>query len=121
MSVTALAWVAGPDTGMSSRAIWAHMMGATPAKEWGGVAYPADPDDFGRCYRLLCLMPEWRARMGEMARYGRVWAALSGAWDELSWLYETEIGSGQDTAHGYFGKSAPMLYERMRALIEAKP
>ena len=111
----ALAWIVGDDTGLSSTAIWAHMMGTAPAERFGHVAYPLDPDDFWRCYRLLLLVPEWRARIGEMAQYGPVWAALAGAWDELTALFEEEIGPGMARAYG----RAPRLYARMKALEDA--
>ena len=95
-------WVVGHDTGLSSLAIWAHMRGVTPARGW---QYPLDPDDFGRCHRLLWLTG-WRSRIGEMAAHGPVWAALAGAWDELEALYLAESSSGR----------APKLYARMKEL-----
>ena len=111
----ALAWIVSDDTGLSSRAIWAHMMGVTPTR--GGLTFhPLDPDDFGRCYRLLLRVPEWGARIGEMARHGPVWAALAAAWDELTALYEEEVGPGLDEQRRYFGKRAPRLYDRMKEL-----
>lgn len=105
MSAAALEWIAGADTGASSTAIWAHMMGT---KSEG--AYPFDPDDFGRCYRLLLRVPEWRNRISEMSKYSKVWTRLAAAWDELTTLYELEVGTGADR---YFGKRAPRLYARM--------
>jgi hypothetical protein len=83
------------------------MRGLPPGGRWGG-GRPYDPDDFGRCYRLLALAPEWRARIAEMAAYGDEWAALSAAWDELTALYEAEAPSHTGTA--------PKLYFRMREL-----
>ena len=92
----ALDWIAGGDTGMSSKAIWSHMMGL-PARGWPddrfGVAYPHDPDDFGRCYRLLALIPEWRPRIGEMAQYNRQWAALVARWSDIEAMYVLEVGA----------------------------
>ena len=96
-------WRNGPDTGTSSKAIYQHMSG----RRWGtGMDYPYDPSDFGRCYRLLLIAPEWRGRIKEMAHYGPEWAALSGAWDELTALWEEESK----------GTMAPKLYDRMREL-----
>jgi hypothetical protein len=86
-------WITGGDTGASSKAIWAHMMGV---KSDG--SYPYDPSDFGRCYRLLCLVPEWRGRMPEMARYGTIWSRLVTQWDEITRCFEEEVGcKGQAT------------------------
>lgn len=109
-------WVAGGDTGASSLAIWSHMMGVDPRTRSWGAAYPLDPDDFGRCYRLLWRIPEWRARVGEMACYGPVWAALANAWEELTALYEADVGAGLDDEGRRFGRSAPRLYDRMRIM-----
>lgn len=119
MSAAAIQWVAGGDTGISSMAIWTHMMGGDPSRsEWAVFGnYPSDPGDFGRCYRLLRLMPGWRARIGEMARYGSVWAGLAEAWDELEELYEAEV----DVSAAQHRGSAPRLYARMKAIESAAP
>jgi hypothetical protein len=111
VTAVAIDWIVGHDTGMSSKAVWAHMMGRDPADRFG-VAYPHDPDDFGRCYRLLALIPEWRARIGEMARYGREWAALSARWAEVEASYEQEIGARHRGM-------ARQTYALMREIIDA--
>ncbi len=100
-------WPISDDTGMSSKAIYRHMRGGVT----GDFPYPLDPDDFGRCYRLLLLAPEWRLRISEMAQHGKGWAALSSAWDELTALYEEESPRG----------TAPKLYARMKELLAAPP
>jgi hypothetical protein len=79
----AMTWMMGRDTGASSKSIVAVMLGGNPCQ----ASYPYDSYDFGRCYRLLTLIPEWRRRIGEMAAAGHVWAAIAGAWDELERLY----------------------------------
>jgi hypothetical protein len=94
-------WRESDDTGASSIAIYLHMLG-----RFSDGRHPIDPSDFGRCYRLLALAPEWRARIGEMSQCGPVWAALSAVWDELTALYEEELPSG----------TAPRLYARMKEL-----
>lgn len=109
----ALEWIVGDDTGVSSKAIWAHMMGTKP-ESWCFGNHPHDPDDFGRCYRLLCRIPEWRQRIGEMATLGPEWDALSAAWDELEALWEREIGPGVERRYG----SAPEICMRMREIID---
>lgn len=98
-------WITGHDTGTSSKAIYRHMKGL-PRDPSHRDNYPFDPDDFGRCYRLLTLSPDWRARIVEMGRYSTEWAALSLAWDELTALWEEES----------VGKRAPKLYARMHEL-----
>lgn len=109
-------WPESDDTGMSSKAIYRHMQRgpafAEDAFRFGGarVPFPLDPGDFGRCYRLLALAPQWRGRMNEMAQHGGGWAALAPAWDELTAVYEAEVGA---TYRG----SAPKLYARMKELL----
>jgi hypothetical protein len=104
-------WIHGHDTGISSKAIWLHMMGMPRERVVFGD-YPLDPSDFGRCYRLLALEPSWRGRIGEMAQYSQAWSALAGAWDELTAMYEAALADEK--------KQAPVMYGRMRALINSR-
>lgn len=100
-------WIVSYDTGVSSKTIWAVMMGAISGQEpWSTFNVPHDPADFGRCYRLLKAIPEWRPRLHEVAERFPKWAPLIAAWDELTALYEEEVASG----------TAPKLYARMRQL-----
>ncbi len=96
-------WPSCGDTGTSARAIFLHMQGLRV--EEIGDNIPHDPDDFGRCSRLLTApwASTWRARMGEMARYPG-WTKLSSAWAELEALYREELTTG----------AAPKLYARLR-------
>jgi len=96
--------------------IWRHMMGQNAGRAPWGVSYPLDPDDFGRCYRLLLRVPLWRERIGEMAKYGRVWAALAAAWDELEAMWAEEVGTKLERP---YGKSAPKMYARMKEIEDA--
>lgn len=69
-------------------------------------AVPRDPGDFGRCHRLLALIPDGRSRLGEVAERHPDWRPLVENWEELTRLYEEELPSGQ----------APKLYARMKEL-----
>ena len=104
----AKAWLSNGDTGISSLTIWSVMMRRTPPghPHWYPEV-PHDPDDFGRCYRLLKVMPAWRPRLGEVAARHPRWKPLVDVWDELSTLYEQELPTG----------TAPRLYARMQALL----
>ena len=115
MSHTALAWIVGDDTGISSKAIWATMMGV-PVGGLGWSSYPRDPDDIGRCFRLLALVPEWRERLPEMAALSPEWAALVGEWIDLEALWMTE---GDGTWRPPYGTRMYRLYDRMGHLIDA--
>lgn len=99
------AWLRGTDTGVSSRTILAVMTGR-PTFDSGG--HPRDPDDFGRCYRLLKRFPAWRSRMGEVAQHSLAWKALAEHWDELTALWEEESPS----------RTCPRLYARMQELTK---
>lgn len=68
--------------------------------------WPRDPDDFGRCYRLLKLIPNGVERLSEVASAYPAWARLVAAWPELTGLYEEEEPSGR----------SPKLYRRIKEL-----
>jgi hypothetical protein len=102
-----MAWLASGDTGISSETIFGVMTGQTMAMARRyGYCPPSDPADFGRCYRLLKVMPSWRARLPEVAVKFRAWKPLIEAWDELTALYEEEMSKDR----------APKLYHRMQEL-----
>jgi hypothetical protein len=62
----ALEWLFGGDTGVSSKALCAHMLGIE-VKGALGVMAPSDAADRGRCIRLLNKIPAWWDRLDEMA------------------------------------------------------
>lgn len=96
------AWMSGPDTGLSSMTLCRALAGL-PVND---PAFPYDPEDFGRCYRLLKAIPGWRSRIGEMSRVPG-WENLAPSWDGLEKLYEEELPTGQ----------APKLYAEMQRLM----
>lgn len=75
-------WIMGRDTGSSSRAIVGQMTGVT-----GQRSHPWDIDDFGRCVRMLDVLPEYRSRLDEMKPISMQWKLLVEHWDELETLY----------------------------------
>lgn len=83
------AWISGCDTGISSKTIFFVMTG----RQFSGhfrPDVPHDPDDFGRCYRLLQKIPEWKIRIPEVAKKYPEWSGLVEHWDELTGMYERE-------------------------------
>jgi hypothetical protein len=88
-----VAWLTNGDTGTSSLTIWHVMTGR--GKPQNGASVPWDPSDFGRCHRLLELMPSWRARLPEMVTRYPSWAELVTQWDEITRLYLEELPSGK--------------------------
>ncbi len=98
-------WLYGNDTGMSSEAIF-HFM--TLGIKGGNT--PADPDDLGRCLRLLERFPEWRKRMPEMADCSPEWAAMVPHWGLLETTFLSEVGGLRRSG------SAPKTYDMMAAI-----
>lgn len=104
------AWIVGSDSGLSSKAIWAHMMGTMPSRD--GWSHPHDPADFGRCARLLNLMPEWRSRLAEMADRSPAWRALVASWSEIEASMSEEVGIDWSKGH-----NAPLTYDLMKRVL----
>jgi len=95
-------WAKGRDTGTSSMTIYSVMMGVPVDR----ADVPHDPDDFGRCYRLLQLFPAWKTRLDEVAARYPAWRSLVQEWDALESLYEDALRSDSGAA----------LYARLQAL-----
>jgi hypothetical protein len=94
-------WLSGRDTGTSSRTIYSVMQHTAMER----YDIPHDPADFGRCYRLLALFPEWGERLADVARVHAAWRPFVENWAELTALYEKG--------------TAPKLYARMQKLKKA--
>lgn len=52
------------------------------------VDHPLDDEDFGRCVELLNAVPEWRARIEELAILSPAWSELSRAWSAIELAYK---------------------------------
>lgn len=102
----ALSWIAGGETGMSSKAMWAYFMGVN-----GNTAHPHDPDDFSRCYKLLELVPEWKPRILELGRLSPIWYRLVLNWDKLTEMFE------ENERTNWENYKAIGMYEFMQDLI----
>lgn len=105
-------WLDSWDTGVSSKTIWWVMTGLNPGfgSPLGcGPDVPHDPDDFGRCYRLLAAFPDWRARLPEVSARFPAWSRLVAHWADLEKLYEEEFPTG----------GAPKLYDLVQKLTGA--
>lgn len=72
------AWLLSSKVGSSSKCIAQHLTD----NECSGD-YPMDAEDLGRCIGLLDAVPEFRARLPEMAKVNCYWAALIPRWSEL--------------------------------------
>lgn len=110
-----VAWLTGGDTGISSKTIWFVMMGRENTEPYWYPSPPKDPSDFGRCHRLLTVMPSWRARLPEVAAKHPEWSGLVEHWDELTTLYEDELVNGKKNKRGE--RMATKTYNRMKQLL----
>lgn len=89
----AIQWIGSHDTGLSSKTIWNALMGT----EKFAIDVPWDAGDFGRCYRLLGSIPEWKTRLNELKTLSSSWELLIIHWDQLTELYEKVIASKEPT------------------------
>lgn len=96
-------WILGPDTGLSSRTIWGVLVGAEAIDR---PDIPYDPSDFGRCYRLLEVIPEWRSRLSEVADRFPAWRMFIAQWEAMELLWKEESPSG----------NCPRLYALMQEI-----
>lgn len=97
-------WIKGGDNGTSSETIWSVATGH-PVERHG---WPHDPDDFGRCYRLVKAFPEARAALPMVAAKfpGTPWVPYVREWNQMEALFEEELPK----------KTAPKLYDLMKKL-----
>lgn len=88
-------WISGNGTGISSQTIWCVMMGTVTesASSWR-YDTPSDDDDFGRCYRLLKFIPEWRNKLDKVGKAFPKWQPIIRQWDELTRLHEQHDHKG---------------------------
>ena len=110
------AWLKMCDHGLSSRCIADVMCGIT-----SGGEHPRDPDDFGRCERLLILYPEWRARLPEMRAVSPVWAALIDRWADIeaAWRHDVALARSKPKARDGWACS-PLMRSIIDAATEAR-
>jgi hypothetical protein len=103
-----LEWLCGTDTGTSSLTLFSVLTEKHAARAIAHrgprPAPPQDPDDFGRCYRLLQAFPAWKSRLGEVTERYPDWKGLVDQWDHLVALWQEESPSGE----------CPKLYDAMK-------
>jgi hypothetical protein len=80
-------WLATGEVGLASGSIHKHMTG-----KGGEIMHPRDVADLHRCMLLLRRIPEWEARIDEMAPRSAGWRAVAGVWPQLSASFREEAG-----------------------------
>lgn len=83
VEMKALKWALGRNTGSSSKAMCAELMGVEGADR----SYPRDAGDLGRCIGMLKAVPELRQHLDRMRTVSPYWKALVENWTELEALY----------------------------------
>jgi hypothetical protein len=112
-------WATGRDTGTSSLTIYAAIKGKKGRDREFDIPY--DPDDFGRCYRLLKLFPNWRKELDKVIALCPRWKPFVEAWDELTALYEAAGWHKFVPWHSTEGMKGDggKMYHRMKELEKA--
>ena len=80
----AMWWIANGECGMSSKTMWNCFMDNKDFQ----INHPYDPADFGRCWKLLDAIPEWKSKLYKLKPLSEAWNNLVENWDELTLFYE---------------------------------
>ena len=78
---------------------------------------PYDAGDLGRCLRLLDKLPEWRARLDEVAEAFPQWRPLVEHWSELESLYADEANENAEAGTPEWRQRMDRTYDRITELI----
>lgn len=85
-------WLTNGDTGLSSKSMLYILSDRKYAFqktfEKFGLCLPSDSDDFGRCYRLIKLIPELKENFNKLSDVSPNWELFVDNWEKLSHLYE---------------------------------
>ena len=101
--MTPIQWLFGNDTGISSKTLLAAMLG----EDYEQADVPLDAADFGRCWRLLALFPDWRARLHEVPKRFPKWGPMVAIWPELETLYKAYLIERESIRESF--KAGPAL------------
>lgn len=90
-------WALSDNTGVSSSTIASVALGIKEDKNSWRISFdcPHDASDFGRCIRLLNLVPELREYLPAVVEACPQWAPLVAIWDELEALGPTPMLDGR--------------------------
>jgi len=84
----AMWWIANGERGLSSETMWNCLIGNLDYP----IHHPYDPDDFGRCHKLLQTIPEWKNELYRLCKLSAEWNNLVINWDKLTEMYEKNVG-----------------------------
>lgn len=112
--VSVNSWPASRDTGVSSATIYYVFTGR---KVYDNFDVPHDPDDFGRCYRLLKLAPTMEAVLFRVSDMFPTWKPFVREWAKLKAIYEEAVKTKDATV---FDRGKEM-YDFIQTLRTEKP
>lgn len=102
------AWLDSDDTGSSSLYMaWclsSGQFGFWQGRKQPEPAYPHDPDDLGRCIRLIEAVPEFGGKIPEMAHRGVQWLAVTTNWTRWVEMYDDGDESLYDAMQAAYGE-----------------
>lgn len=91
------AWLDSDDVGMSSKFMaWVLNGGGFSKPQF---AYPRDPDDFGRCLRMVRAVPGFEERIDLMLEHGEHWRAVANNWHDWANAYDDPDCDGSALYH----------------------
>lgn len=116
LSDAARRWLAVGEQGLSSCAIFWRLTGVKPdyLDREDQFCHPYDPGDLRRCLLLLEQVPEFKARIGEMAGCSPEWDALIESWDDLASTLDSEV---PDWRSPNPGGQASKTYDKMQTIL----
>lgn len=95
------AWLDSDDTGSSSLYMayaFSYNLTLWIPRKIPSYSYPRDPDDLGRCIRLIEAVPEFGRCIPEMAQKGAHWMAVTSNWADWVEMYHAGNTDGLYTA-----------------------
>lgn len=107
--------MAGPNVGLSSKALLCFALGIENDSPFGRHSHPHDPDDLNRCLLMLDQFPEVRAWLPNAAGMNKHWARLVMHWPALERSFYGEAGRNWAKA-----RAAPETYALMQRVLEGK-
>lgn len=86
-----LHWSLSGDTGTSSQTLACAVLGIRKEDRAFGFDVPHDYSDFGRCYRLVQLVPEILTMWDKVIAACPAWGPIAERWDEVVACYEADM------------------------------
>ena len=91
--MTLLEWMIYGETGISSKTMWAALLGIEEKGEFrgkGNFDIPYDPDDFSRCYKLWKQCDITPEQLNKVKKAFVWWSPFIDNWDKLVCMYENK-------------------------------